>query len=152
MHNNKLWLGFLTLITLVVVWFTWETVAKARDYFSFSQVTEVSEIHWTVFKSGEDHYQLNATYTFQANGQTIPKEQLMPKPIYPNPWAAEQAASKENTKKFKVWYAPQTPKRASLYKHFPMKEIISTILLWGLWLYFLWLGFYVKQFSNSNFK
>jgi len=149
MHKNKFWLGFLALITLTMGWFTWQTLSKTKDYFALSDLTTPSSITWSAIKMGEDHYLLSANYSFLLAKKEITKTEILTTPIYPNPWAAELAASKQEGKKWHIWYAPNDPKHASLYKHFPTKELISTIILWGVWIYFLWLGFYVTKFSNN---
>lgn len=146
MHSNKYWLGFLMLITLAMVWFTWQTIGKTTDYYTLSNSIDAATIAWSPIKKGDDHYLLSAEYTFHVNNQNIHKKEVLSTPVYPNPWAVEQAASKQNTKQWKVWYSPDAPQKASLERNFPTKELVSMVILWGVWIYFVCLGFYVTRF------
>lgn len=149
MHDNKAWFLFLALITLAMAWFTWNTVGKTREFFLLSEKTEAENITWSVLKKDEEKYLLSAEYSFQAGDRQITKKETASKPVYPNPWAAEQAARKERTKNRRVWYSKNSSEHASLFKEFPTKELISAAILWALWIYFLWLGYYVGKFSRN---
>ncbi|MEC7840263.1 MAG: hypothetical protein VX777_09525 [Chlamydiota bacterium] len=148
MHNNKIWLGFLAIMTLAVLWFTWGTAIKIYDYFSYKEYSKALNVRWKKEKIDTDHYLLTATYSFKHHGKNHEGEMLFEKPVYQNPWAAEQAITMNTAKPWRVWFSPSQPSRSTIIKKFPMKEAASTVILWGLWIYFLWLGVYVTQFKR----
>ncbi|MEM1282783.1 MAG: hypothetical protein AAGG81_04440 [Chlamydiota bacterium] len=148
MHKNKIWLIFLGAITLVVIWFCWGTVDQFTHYYSLKAKVSVHDIHWQILKIGDEDYQIQAEYTFEYEGGAYSSLQLFEKTVFPNLWAAEYRLEKMKAKKWVVWFNPDNPKVSSLTKGFPLKQALSAIVLLGLWLYFVWLGFYVTQFRN----
>lgn len=148
MHTNKIWLGFLGAITLVVIWFTWGTVSKLSTYYSLQRNTKVVESEWSILKIDEDIYRVEASFNFIFNDQKYNGYEIFENPEYPNPWAAEQALKQMESKQWYVWFSPKNPHISSLEKYFPFKSALSTAVLWGLWIYFIWLGYYVTQFKR----
>jgi hypothetical protein len=65
-----------------------------------------------------------------------------------NRWGAQEAITQYAAKEWRVWFDHKDPDYSSLQKKFPLKECVSAIFLWGLLLYFLWLGFYVAKFNS----
>jgi hypothetical protein len=147
MHKNKIWFAFLILITLVVIWFMWGTVGKVREYFTFTSSTQPLTIDWNVHRISDEKFYLKGIYTYQVKGKTYQGETLISEPVYQNPWAAEQFIPQQMVKNWKAWYDPNSPFDSTLVKHFPMKELISTTILVGIWIYFIWLGFYVGRYN-----
>lgn len=150
MHKNKIWLGFLTLMTLVVAWFLWGTVDKLRDYVQYSNFTAPSDIDWTIQMANEETYYLKGTFKYHFQNKQYNGETIIYQFPYQNPWAAEQAIPQQIAKNWKVWYDPGNPHKSTLVKKFPTKDLISTAILIGLWIYFIWLGFYVARYHRST--
>lgn len=148
MHTNKVWLIFLGAITLVVIWFCWGTIDQVTHYTSLQKRTPVHDIEWEILKIDEDDYEMQADYTFKYNGNTYRSYQVFEKMILPNLWAAEYQLKEMQAKDWDVWFSPGNPKISSLEKEFPLKQVLSSITLLGLWIYFVWLGFYVTQFRK----
>jgi len=148
MHKNKIWLGFLAVMTLAVLWFTWEATTKIYDFLSYKQHAQAFNVKWKMHKIDADHYLLKASYSFEHQGKKHGGELLVERPVYQNPWAAEQAITMNSVKPWRAWYSPKHPSRSTIIKKFPMKEAVSTAILWGLWIYFIWLGIYVMQFKR----
>lgn len=150
MHKNKIWLAFLALITLVVAWFIWGTVDKLRDYAAFTRASKTADIEWSVYSDSQNTYYLKGIFSFVDKAKKYSGETILFHESYSNPSAAERAIPQHIANNWKVWYDPDNPKNATLVKKFPTKELISTAILVGLWIYFIWLGFYVTQFTKGN--
>jgi hypothetical protein len=148
MHPNKIWLVFLASITLVVIWFSWGTVSHVMHYFSLEKKAKVIDSEWTILKIQDDQYQVQADFTFEYQEKQYRGFDIFEKPIYPNPWAAEYGVKEMKAKELFAWFYPKKPTNSSLEKHFPLKSILSSIILIGLWIYFIWVGFYVTQFRK----
>lgn len=146
MHRNKIWIAFLTLITFAVIWFTWGTANKLKDYLTYTASSDILDINWKIHKINEEKYDLEAVYSYKIDDKIYQNKIIINQEIYQNPWAAEQAVTQQVAKKWKAWYDPNSPTHSTIVKTFPMKELISTAVLLGLWLYFIWLGFYVTRF------
>lgn len=148
MHNNFIWRAFLTLAFLVAVWFTIVAIYRYHNYSSLQAQTLASEIQGQIIEESSESYTLTATYRYEVGHQIFTGTSLWNDTNYRNQWAAEQDLKEFSARKWKVWYDPHHPEYSSLQKKFPLKECISSIVLWGLLLYFLGLGFYVGKLKN----
>jgi len=147
MHKNVVWQAFLTLISAIALWYT---IAALYSYYSYSHLKiqiPASHVEWHIIEKSEEHYLLEASYEIEFKTKFYAGSTRFADEPYRNQWAAEQAIKEYRGKKWKVWFDPQNPQYSSLQKNFPLKESVSAIFLWGLILYFLWLGFYVKKFK-----
>lgn len=148
MHKNVVWQAFLAIVFAVTLW---HSVVALYSYYSYSQLkvqTRLTAINWEIEEESEEYYLLKAVYRFQFKGNSYPGNTAWADEPYRNRWAAEQAAKEFSEQKWKVWFNPNDPHHSSLQKKFPFKQCISAIFLWGLLLYFLWLGFYVTRFKS----
>lgn len=148
MHSNKIWLIFLAAATLAAGWFSWSAIAKVTRYYSLQQKAEISDAAWRIAKRDEENYRVEADFSFEYGGNTYRGSELFEKPLYPNPWAAEYAMKKLESETKEAWFNPRNPRFSSLERKFPLKTVIYAITLLGLWLYFVWLGFYAAQFRR----
>ena len=147
MHKNPAWLAFLATTTLIVLWFSGTSCYRLYHYNQLSAQTHSSSIEWTMEKKASDRYFLKASYHYQINGKNQLGETLFNRTIYRNPWAATQAISTFEKTPWIIWYSPKNISYSSLNHAFPMKSLISTAILWGLLLYFTWLGYRVQKYQ-----
>lgn len=148
MHKNTFWRAFLAVVFATTLWYT---VVAIHSYYSYSHLktqAAPSAIEWDVEEKSEEDYLVKAMYRFEFNGKSYPGMTSFADTPYRNQWAAEEALKELSNKHWKIWFDPQNPHHSSLQKNFPFKECISAIFLWGLILYFLWLGFYVTKYKN----
>ena len=145
MHRNPYWLMFLGLLSTCVLGYTLYTCTFFYEYFILSSQAPAKEIKWVMVEGGSDHYQLKANYFFEAKGTNWPGSSIVLEERLINPWAAQQAAKRNQNRKWTAWYNPNRPHHSTLQKYFPTKECISTVVLWALWCYFIWLGIYVTK-------
>ena len=82
----------------------------------------------------------NSEFRFTNTG----KEPLSERP-YLNRWAAAQALTEFESKSQQVWIDPQHPEHHALNKRLPLREIVYSIVLSFLLIYFLWLGFRIGK-------
>ena len=148
MHKNFLWQAFLLVIFCATLWYS---AVALYSYYSYSQLKTqiaVSSIQWEVEEKSEDNYLIKALYQFKYRNNPYSGSTTLSDIPYRNQWAAQQAIKEYSKKNWKTWFDPQNPNHSSLQKNFPLKECISAIFLWGLTIYFLWLGFYVAKFKS----
>lgn len=147
MHKNTLWQGFLVIVFLVTLWYSAIAGYRYYNYSILSRHSPIDSIQWEVLEISEENYILKASYTFQVNSTKYSGVTSWPKESYRNTFAAYQALKEFAALPRNVWYNPHNPANSSLQKSFPLKECISALVLWGILLYFLWLGFYVSKFK-----
>ena len=148
MHKNFVWQAFLFVILAATLWYS---AIALYSYYSHSHLevqTPVSSMAWEIEEKSDESYLVKGIYHFEFKGNSYPGSTTMTDMIYRNQWAAEQAIKELSDKNWKVWFDPQDPGHSSLQKNFPYKECITAIFLWGLFFYFLWLGFYVARFKT----
>jgi hypothetical protein len=150
MNANIYWRLFLGLIGVCVVGYTAMTLTDLYRYLVLSERTQVHPFEWSVKKRKSDDYRIHGHYTFSLQGQLYSGESAVEEEKFLNPWAAKQAIPRYQKRDWEVWYNPQSAHDSALQKYFPTKECISSVILWGILLYFIWLGYYVHQHGRSR--
>lgn len=147
MHKNIIWQTFLVIVFACTLWYT---VIAGYAYYQYSHLTahtKPSSVDWEITELSEDSYTLTASYRFDFKGKSYPGTSTLTDISERNRWSAEQTVKEYAAKDWRVWFDHHNPNHSSLQKSFPLKKCLSAIFLWGLFLYFLWLGFYVKKFN-----
>lgn len=147
MHKNIFWQFFLFIVGACTVWYS---VVAWHAYYRYSHLTAYtvpSAMSWEVEEKSEEHYLLKAFYRFNFQGKSFTGTSVLTDEAYRNLWGAQKALPEYAAKEWRVWFDSHNPDYSSLQKKFPIKECLSAIFLWGLLLYFLWLGFYVAKFT-----
>ena len=145
MHNNPFFLALLGLIALAVLWYSGSAAYRYYRYVTLTEKTPATDITWIVKEYANDDFGIHADYNFAVGEKKIDGAYTF-KDKYYNAYAAEQQIKKYDSKRWYVWYQPSNPHHSALQKKFPTKECVSAMVLWGLFLYFLWLGFYVNKY------
>lgn len=142
-HKNPYWLAFLICAALVVFWYTGNALFKAYQYGILDSKTKVGLIDWSVKPLSDESFVLVADYQFMNNQSSEKGQTTFLDKKYWNEWAAMQAIPEVASENLYVWYSSSNPHKSALQKKFPLKECISAAVLWGIFLYFLWIGRYV---------
>lgn len=148
MHNNLLYRAFLIGVLLTALWYTGTALYHYYTFSTLTAQTRPISMEWTIHEVAEDEFYLEASYSFLANQTTFQGKTSWPRIFYRNRWAAQQDEKFMEKQHQIVWFNANNPNHSSLQKNFPYKECISAAFLWGLFLYFLWLGFYVTKFKT----
>lgn len=151
MHNNLLWKAFLFVVLVYTLGYS---AVAAYRYYEYARLTEKKTltypIVWDVFEKSDENYILISKYTYEVNGHLFHGEMPWSDEPYRNAWAAKKAIEAYKKQTFTVWYDPSHPDYSSLQKHPPLKECVYALILWGLLLYFVWLGYYVAGRNDNN--
>jgi hypothetical protein len=148
MSKNYLWQAFLIVVGAIALWYT--AIAGYR-YYNYVKLTHQAvplAVDWGVAEVSDETFIPQASYTFKVRDQTFSGETQWTGEVYRNRWGAEDSLAEFSAQWKRVWYNPENPNHSSLYKKFPFKESISAAMLWALWIYFLWLGYYVSRFKK----
>lgn len=153
MHKNIFWLCFLGVIAACTLGYTSFTAYQLWGYAAYSQEVEPQELLFNVvLRNGEFYTVAHYSYVYQGK-QIKSHSELAGSDL--NRWAAEKKIKNLQTGSLQkrlpqAWINPRKPHDSTLQKNFPIKECISTTLLWGIFGYFLWLGFYVARKDGRN--
>lgn len=144
--DSRLWKIFNILFAVAALLFTGKSLHKLYLYNLFNTQTYASSTNWSIKEiSKDEQYALQANYSFVIGGTTYSGEDIIYVPPYRNAWAAEQGIKENTSKRLAVWYYSQDPKYSSLQKYFPIKECLSTLVIWGLLFYFIGLRTYTAK-------
>lgn len=149
MHKNPLWLGFLAIVGCCIVGYTCIAGYKVFRYATFSSEVEPYKITFKTTRTENFNFVVEAEYHYFFEGQSIKSRSTLPE-HYLNRWAAQQQLPKLQKLPWKGWVNPRKPSESTLQKNFPIKECISTAILWGILLYFMGLGLYVGKNYGRN--
>lgn len=152
-HINPYWpwrifLGILAFLIMVYMSFF---IGKLYEYAILTKQVPAASVHWSVYSRDEDLFAARADYTFfldgkQYAGQTIWDDGER----YPNPWALNHLMESLSKQNWQVWFKASDPNYSSLQKKFPTKECLSTVILWGVFAYFVMLGKYADKTRSSH--
>lgn len=148
MFQQRSWQFFLFFLALVSTYFSVMSLILMYQYIRLDSQIIPHSIHWSSHAFNEEHYVLKANYSFILNDKEYANEALLLKPWYRNQWAAEQDIPIQMKKKWNIWFSVSNPESSSLQKSFPIKECVSSILLWGIFVYFVLLGFYMEKMND----
>lgn len=151
MNPNLYWRLFLALIGCCVIGYTGVTLYRIYHYVTLSERVPAKVFEWTVKeRSSGDDYRVYGRYTFSFKEREAQGESVVESDKFLNPWSAKQAIPQYQARSWEVWVNPRNIHDSALQKYFPLKECISTVTLWGILLYFIWLGFYVNKDERNR--
>lgn len=150
MNPNRYWWIFLTIVAAAVCWKSAVAIYRLYGYYRLTAQTEAHFTNWSVVPLSQESYVLKTHYRFQVGQQSYEGDYLFSDRPYLNAWGAEQEIKRGRPSRGIVWYSARNPLISSLQKTFPLKESLSAALLWGLFCYFIWLGYYVTSYGTNR--
>lgn len=146
MHRNPYWLILLAVVGSIVLYCSVDAWVKFHRYHTLNGTIKPIELTWSVQTYGEEEYGIEAHYRYYVASQEYRgQEEFLPRPR--NPWAAQDLVKFYKTEAWLVYFSNHNPQDSTLQKSFPLKESISALILWILFVYFLWLGYYVANYK-----
>lgn len=144
--QKYVWQAVFCLMMLVALWFSLTALYRVYVYARLNSSAPATVVAWSVEELSSDHYALHAKYTFSVQGHLYEGETTLDEEKgYRNSWAAEKAIPEHAAMTWTAWYSPSNPKYSSLQKTFPLKECLSSLVLWGILIYFIGLKYYVMR-------
>ena len=144
-HRNPFWLLFLGLMIIIILCFTIRNGIHMWQYLRLDKQIPAKNIQWSVVSLSDEEFVPFARYHYLVNGKNYQGQTLWQE-TYLNEWSAQEAIARLISSPPLVLFAASHPQTSSLQINFPLKESLSTILLWILALYFLGLGYYYRRF------
>lgn len=146
MYKNILIVSLLLISGFAATLYTANLSIDLLQYRSRTLAAKTEILSWEVVKVSSEKYKFKGIFTFKFQGENFAGETVMSSPSFRNPIAAKDALG-EQPKSSHVWVNLRNPSRSSLENPFPTKPLVSTGILWGLWVYFVFVGLYVRKTS-----
>lgn len=145
------WRLFLGFIGVIVLGYTGVTLNKFYRYATLTEQTPVESIRWSIYSHDQEAFAPQADYTFTVDGQGYSNKIIWNEgDYYFNPWALEKPLAQLANQEWKVWFNPKNPTYSALQKNFPVKECLSTVIIWMLLIYFIMLGKYAERKRGAH--
>jgi hypothetical protein len=145
----SIWLLFLATIVIISSWFSFKSGYEFYKYYSRNSQVISKEIVWTVKELATDRYVLNGHYFYTLNDKSYSGQTQLNTPLFKNQEAAKKHIKEIRKERKVVWYSSYQPEDSSIRRELPIKDTVYTIILWGLFFYFLGLGFYIRINSQK---
>ncbi|MGK5594795.1 MAG: hypothetical protein ACSNEK_05485 [Parachlamydiaceae bacterium] len=134
--------ALIFVITAIVLFYVGNAFYKVYQYNRLKETTSVTEISWRVKPESDEHYYLEASYSYLVEGKAYQGETVLAGSPYRNAWAANQALKEISPQYHYVWYDPDTPSFSNLEKNFPSKAVIYAAIMFVILNYFAWGGYF----------
>lgn len=133
MPKNRVFLAILSMIGLAALFFSVKSGIELYTLWRLDAYAPLEKLEFTPKPLAEDKFVLVAKYDFLNQTQ----EEVIKEPTYLNPFGAETAAKKLSQELKGVWYNSNNPSLSTLQKNTPYKQWAYTMVLWGLFAYFI---------------
>jgi hypothetical protein len=145
---KKVWIGLLSVTSLVSVFFLAKTSCQLSAYFSLNREAQALSTSWSISEKSPSAFALQVSYLFDP----VTKDPLQgvmefSKPYFLNHPSAQRAIDSFSQKSWNVFYNEKDPTINSLQKIFPFKECLQSLLTLGVFVYFL---FFRKIMERAN--
>ena len=124
MGNQRLWMGFLIIVIGLGCYFCAKAGIQVYQYVSLDSRTPALVSRWEVESLGKDRYGLDATYSYEVQGERLEQTCLLPKKEFRNRFAAEKGAIQAAAGQWYAWYSSKNPDLSRLEKVFPFKSCL----------------------------
>ncbi len=150
MHKNPLWLLLLFIIAIATIWYGGRTIAHVVHYAHLKAHTLPESIDWSFHIINDDEYIPVAHYTYRVGIDEYHGVGSYKGVYARNQWGADLLLKELQSKEVIIWYNPKNPEHSALEKAYPLKELMYTVALCGLLIYFIGLGLYVGRHKEEG--
>ena len=123
-------------------------------YFRLEKKTIAKVEKWRVIEKGSSQFAsrfaIKAYFSFENQGYTYHGKTTFSKPYHLNHLSAEKQIKIYATRQWAVWYQESHPEHCSIERIFPFKKCLYSLMVLGIFLYFVYLITSVKKSSTSK--
>ena len=149
MISRSFFIGIFLIVGGGALYLGGQFFFKLHQYFLLSTSAPAKVSDWNVIeKNGK--FTLEARYKFETQGGVVEGTFSFPKPVYQNPYLAEDLIKIWAEKSWEIWYHPKAPYGATLEKNFPIKKGFQFGLSLVAIVYFAFLKIYVKRMHAAQ--
>lgn len=137
----KIFAAIIAMVGAAALVYTWLTLHPLWINSRLDKEVPIEHLEIKPVQISPEKFGIEATYRYL--GQE--GKQLFDDSAYLNPYGAEKGGEKLLKEVNSVWVNSRNPKESALQKSFPYKELAYALLLWGILLYFIFLGWRVGK-------
>lgn len=149
MNRLAYWIAFLLTLVIPLLGYSGYTIFLLFHYNLLDKQVRLQMIEWTILEVNDQKFRPTAHYTFKENGVWYQGNDEW-SDYSLNRWAANEKLKLLRQRVRTVWIRQSDPSFSKLEKAFPLKQTLSVPALWGLFLYFIFLGRYMIGFSQPT--
>ena len=140
MQKNTPFLIFLLFVFSITLWYGAKSIFSLKNYYDYSNQVPAKIVSAQIREIKKDRFGFFAFFAYEVKEKSYLGKSLLT--IYPNNLAAERRMNMLNKdEKILIWYQPSSPEHSIIEKSFPYKSVITAVLLVGLCVYLLILGY-----------
>lgn len=140
----------LSLAGLLVAGFLISASLDLWRYVRLEKKTIAKIEKWKVVEKGSSEFAIKAYFSFENQGHTYQGKTTFSKPYHLNHLSAEKQIKIYTTKQWPVWYQESHPVHSSVERIFPFKKCLYSLMVLGIFLYFVHLTLSIKKSSTSK--
>ena len=141
---------FFVIIGLSTLWVGGKFFLNLYTFLDLGQAQKIKILQWEVDQVKPGKFAVVAHFLFETSGEKYPSSFVFQKPLYTNPYTAQDLVEGWKQGEWWVWYNAKNPKKFSLQKSFPLKQGIYFLICLLLLFYFVWLYFYITRIYSGG--
>ena len=123
--------------------------AAFYDYQLLNRSSKAEILCWTPISRSASDYTVMASYKYSDGKENFEGKTAFKKLRFLNQYAASAQIKEFEKESWKVYYNAKLPQISSLQKLFPFKAFIDAILVFGVFLYFIFLDRWLFSLKGS---
>ena len=139
----------MSLAGLLVAGFLISSSLDLRRYFRLEKKSIAKVEKWEVVEKGSSKFAIKANFSFENQGLIYQGKTTFSKPYHLNYLSAEKQIKIYTAQLWPVWYQESHPEHCSIERIFPFKKCLYSLMLLGIFLYFVYLITSLKKTSTS---
>lgn len=148
---QRWWFLFRLVIALCVVGYSGYASWIYWNYSSLDAQVPFKKIRWSILERDEETFLYHVSYSYLVEDALYEHNEIFKKPVFINLLGAQHALSDFSKEYSAAWISSKNPSYSSLQKTFPVKELVSTAVLWLIFFYFVFLGkYYVYRYKSYH--
>ncbi|MCB1106970.1 MAG: hypothetical protein KDK76_02620 [Chlamydiia bacterium] len=145
MVSKKFFYFIFLMVGGASLWLGGQFFYDLYHYFQLNSHAPAQVSEWRIVEKKPNRFSIEANYEFCVEDRTLNGVFHFSKPVYQNPYLAEDLLSHWKEKNWKIWFNADRIHEASLQKIFPIKRGVYFALSLAVMLYFAILNLYVTR-------
>jgi len=117
-------------------------IAAAIDLWGYLRLEKNSMAKiekWETVEKGSSQFAIKAYFSFETEGRLYQGKTTFSKPYHLNRISAEKQIKIYTERPWSVWYQSSHPEHSSIDRIFPFKKCLYSLMLLGIFFYFIFL-------------
>lgn len=147
MQRKYVTLGLVALFSVAAAIYAYDALKKSWFYFQLDGLAKIESPNFFVKELSDEKFAVEGRYGYTVKDKTYQGHSRVGGRFYRNEFAAASAIKKMQNP-LPVYFSKTSPEISSLEKNFPYKEVVYSLILLGVFLYFVALGYTFSKKPN----